>query len=364
MPLVEPKSHVMKIVPYIAGEAKIPGFDSPAKLSSNESPLGASPAAIRAYSDQAGKLELYPDGAAIALRQALAQAHGLNVDQVVCGTGSEQLIDCVCRAYVSPGDEVIFTEYAFVCYLISTMAAGGVPVRVPEKNLTADVDAILEKDSPRTKVVFLANPNNPTGTWIPRAELHRLRRELPEHVLLVVDAAYSEYCDQDEYSFGEELIEAEDGNTVVLHTFSKIFGLASLRVGWARAPREVAMALHRVRGVFNVSTAGQVAAIAALSDTGHTRAARQHNDKWLPWLDGELRKLGLEVTPSIGNFLLMHFDDAARCQSADAFLRGKGLILRPVANYGLPRSLRLSVGLEEDNRAVISALAQWQDSAS
>ena len=359
MPLVEPKSHVMKIVPYVAGEASVPGFAKPAKLSSNESPLGPSPAAIKAYQDQVGQLDRYPDGAAIALRQALARAHGLEPEQVVCGTGSEQLIDCVCRAYVAPGDEVIFTEYAFVCYLISTLAAGGVPVRVPEVNLTADVDAILARVTARTKVVFLANPNNPTGTWIPRAELHRLREGLPEHVLLAVDAAYSEYCDLDEYSFGEELVQPEDGNTVVLHTFSKIFGLAGLRVGWARAPRDVAMILHRVRGVFNVSGPAQAAAIAALADTGHTRKARAHNDQWLPWLDGELKGLGLTVIPSIGNFLLLKFDDEGQCQSADGYLRGKGLILRPVANYGLGQYLRLSVGLEHENRAVVAALGDW-----
>jgi histidinol-phosphate aminotransferase len=364
MPLVNPKPHVMKIVPYIAGEASIPGFSSPAKLSSNESPLGPSPAAVAAYMDAAGQLARYPDGAAVALRQALARRHRLEPDQVVCGTGSEQLIDCVCRAYVSPGDEVIITEFAFVCYLISTLAAGGVPVKVPERNLTADVDTILEHVTPRTKVVFLANPNNPTGTWIPRSELHRLRAHLPQHVLLVIDAAYSEYCDLEEYSFGEELVERQDGNTLVLHTFSKIFGLAALRVGWARAPREVAMALHRVRGVFNVSLPAQVAAIAALEDTAHTRKARAHNDYWLPWLDRELRSLGLEVIPSIGNFLLLAFADEKQSKSADAFLRARGLILRPVANYGLGHCLRLSVGLEEENRAVVAALGQWRDGAA
>lgn len=360
MPMVEPKPHVMKIVPYVAGEAKLPGIASPAKLSSNESPLGASPAAIRAYADQAGRLQRYPDGAAVELRHALAEAHGLTIDQVVPGTGSEQLIDCVCRAYVSPGDEVMFTEYAFICYQISTLAAGGIPVKVPEKDLRADVDAILERVTPRTRVVFLANPNNPTGTWITREELHRLRRGLPDRVLLVVDAAYAEYCDQADYSFGQELVEADDGNTVVLHTFSKIYGLAALRVGWARAPRQVALALHRVRGVFNVSTAGQVAAIAALADTAHTASAKAHNDRWLPWLTDSVRALGLSVTPSIGNFILMHFEDADRCKSADAALRAQGLILRPVANYGLPASLRLSVGLEEENRAVIRALGDWR----
>lgn len=364
MPLVEAKSHVMKIVPYVAGEASVPGFASPAKLSSNESPLGPSPAAIQAYRDQVGQLNRYPDGAAIELRQALASTHGLAPEQVVCGTGSEQLIDCVCRAYVAPGDEVIFTEYAFVCYLISTLAAGGVPVRVPEADLTADVDAILARVTARTKVVFLANPNNPTGTWIPRTELHRLREGLPDHVLLAVDAAYAEYCDLDEYSFGEELVQHDDGNTVVLHTFSKIFGLAALRVGWAHAPREVAMALHRVRGVFNVSGPAQAAAIAALADTEHTHKARAHNDLWLPWLTREIEGLALKVIPSIGNFLLLEFEDDAQCRSVDSFLRSKGLILRPVANYGLGQYLRLSVGLEHENRAVVAALDDWANTAA
>jgi len=360
MSLVEPKPHVLKIVPYIAGEAKVPGFEHPAKLSSNESPLGPSPLAVQAYQRESNELMRYPDGAAMALREAIARVHGLDTGQVVCGTGSEQLIDCVCRGYVSPGDEVIFTEYAFVCYLISTLAAGGIPVKAPEKDLTADVDAILERVTPRTRVVFLANPNNPTGTWIDRSELHRLRKGLPEGVLLVVDAAYSEYCHAPEYSFGDELVDAEDGNTLVLHTFSKIYGLAALRVGWAHCPREVALVMHRVRGVFNVSTPAQAAAVAALEDLAHTAAARSHNDQWLPWLHAQIAELKLQVTPSIGNFLLMHFDSVEDCRSADQFLRARGLILRPVANYGLPRSLRLSVGLEKENREVVEALGHWR----
>jgi len=360
MSLVDPKPNVLKIVPYIAGEASIPGFEHPAKLSSNESPLGPSPLAIQAYQREAGELMRYPDGAAVELRQAIARAHGLDMDQVVCGTGSEQLIDCVCRGYVSPGDEVIFTEYAFVCYLISTLAAGGIPVKAPEKDLTADVDAILDRVTPRTRVVFLANPNNPTGTWISRDELHRLRARLPQKVLLVVDAAYAEYCKVAEYSFGEELVNADEGNTVVLHTFSKIYGLAALRVGWAHCPRDVALVMHRVRGVFNVSAPAQAAAVAALDDPAHTAAARKHNDQWLPWLREHVENLSLPVTPSIGNFLLIHFDSVDDCRSADAFLRGRGLILRPVANYGLPQCLRLSVGLEKENRDVVKALADWR----
>lgn len=360
MPMIEPRPAVMKIVPYIAGEAKVPGFEHPAKLSSNESPLGPSPAAIAAYQDASGELMRYPDGAAIALREAIAAVHSLEVGQVVCGTGSEQLIDCVCRAYVAPGDEVIFTEYAFVCYLISTLAAGGTPVKAPESDLRADVDAILERVTPRTRVVFLANPNNPTGTWISRGELHRLRRGLPERVLLVVDAAYAEYCGEEEYGCGDDLVGREDGNTVVLHTFSKIYGLAALRVGWAHCPRQVALVLHRVRGVFNVSSPAQAAAVAALGDTGHTATARAHNDRWLPWLSARLKEMHLQVTPSIGNFLLLHFDSAEDCKAADEHLRGRGLILRPVANYGLAQCLRLSVGLERENRDVVRALVEWR----
>ncbi len=353
MSIVRPNPHILEIVPYIAGEAKLPGFEHPAKLSSNESPLGPSPAAIAAFASAGGELERYPDGAAIELREALAQTHGLHRDQVVCGTGSEQLIDGLCRAYAGPGDEVLFTEHAFIMYHVATLACGATPVRVAEVDYTADVDAMLAAVTPRTRIVFIANPNNPTGTVIDRQALHRLREGLREDVLLVVDAAYCEYLESPDYSFGAELVEPVDGNTVVLHTFSKIYGLAALRVGWARCPREVAMVLHRVRGVFNVATPAQLAAIAALGDTGHLDKARSHNAHWLPWVSDRLRALGFGVTPSAGNFVLMHFSDEAGRVAADATLREAGIIVRPVANYGLPAALRVTIGLEEENRRMI-----------
>ena len=359
MPIVAPNPHVLEIVPYIAGEAKLPGFDHPAKLSSNESPLGPSPAALDAYVKAGAELERYPDGAAIELRETLARAHGLASDQVVCGTGSEQLIDGLCRAYAGPGDEVVFTEHAFIMYHVATLACGATPVRVPEVEYTADVDAMLAAVTPQTRIVFIANPNNPTGTVIDRAALHRLREGLPENVLLVVDAAYCEYIDTPDYSFGAELVQPVDGNTVVLHTFSKIYGLAALRVGWARCPREVAMVLHRVRGVFNVATPAQLAAIAALGDAAHIAKARDHNDRWLPWLAERIAALGFKVTPSAGNFLLFHCADENERVALDQALRGAGIILRPVANYGLPAALRATIGIEDENRRMVDVLERF-----
>jgi histidinol-phosphate aminotransferase len=356
MPKVKPNPHILDIVPYIAGEAKLPGIVRPAKLSSNESPLGASPAAVSACEAACRELERYPDGAAIDLREALARTHGLQSGQIVCGTGSEQLIDGLCRAYAGPGDEVLFTEHAFIMYRVATLACGATPVPVPEVDYTADVDAMLAAVTPRTRIVFIANPNNPTGTVIDREALHRLRERLPEHVMLVVDAAYCEYIGAPDYSFGAELVEPVDGNTVVLHTFSKIYGLAALRVGWARCPQEVALVLHRVRGVFNVSTPAQLAAIAALEDTAHIEKARAHNARWLPWVSEKLDALGFTVTPSAGNFVLVHFADESTRVAADNCLRETGIIVRPVANYGLPAALRITIGLEDENRRLVAAL--------
>lgn len=359
MSLVEPNAHLLKIVPYVAGEAEAPGFENPAKLSSNESPLGPSPRAVEAYHSAASSLQRYPDGGATPLREALAEHYDIDPDQIVCGTGSEQLIDILAMAYSSPGDEVVFGEYAFIIYKLATLAAGATPVPVPEPDLRLDIDLLLKTVTSRTRIVFLANPNNPTGTHISKSDLHRLRDSLPEDVLLVVDAAYYEYVDDPNYGIGTGLVDAVRGNTVVLRTFSKIHGLAALRVGWAYCPTEIASVLHRIRGVFNVSHPAQAAAIAALDDREHVEKARAHNSRWLPWLCNEISSLGLTVTPTVGNFLLMHFADPEQCRAADVFLKNRGIILRPVANYGLPQCLRASVGLENENRKMVEILKEF-----
>lgn len=355
-----PRPGVLDIEAYVPGESHVPGGLKPIKLSSNETPLGPSPKAVEAFTAAGAALERYPDGQATALRQAIARRFGLSADRIVCGAGSDELISLIAHAYLGPGDEAVFTEHGFLLYRIVVLAAGATPVVAPERELRADVDAILAKVTDKTKVVFLANPNNPTGTYLGIEEVRRLRAKLPANVLLVLDAAYAEYVRRNDYEAGLELVATTD-NTVMTRTFSKIFGLAGLRIGWAYCPAAVADALNRIRGPFNLSSASIAAGAAAMDDTAHIEAAVQHNETWLPWLTTEIEKLGLEVTPSVANFILIHFPsepkrDAAAC---DAFLKQRAIILRRVGGYGLPGALRLTVGTEDENRKVVAAIADF-----
>jgi len=356
----QPRPGVLAIDPYVPGKSAAPGVARVFKLSSNETPLGPSPKALAAYHAVGEHLQDYPDGAATPLRQAIGRAFGLDPDRIVCGAGSDDLLNLIADAYLADGDEAIHTTHAFLVYPIATLGSGAKPIAVAEKHYTADVDAMLAAVSERTKVVFLANPNNPTGTYLPFDEVRRLHRGLPPHVLLVLDAAYSEYVRRNDYEAGIELVATSE-NVVMCRTFSKIYGLAALRLGWLYGPAHVVDAVNRIRGPFNVNSAAQAAGIAAIGDTAHFEAARAHNDKWLPWLTTEIRKLGLEVTPSIANFVLIHFADGKgrTAEDADAFLTRRGLILRRVKAYKLPNALRMTVGSEEANRLVVAALAEF-----
>jgi histidinol-phosphate aminotransferase len=355
-----PQPGILDISPYVPGESHIAGNVKPIKLSSNETPLGPSPRAIAAYKAVAEELDRYPDGAASALRHAIAARYGLDADRIVCGNGSDELIGLLARAYAGVGDEVVYTEHGFLMYKLATLASGATPVPIAETRLRADVDAILARVGPKTKIVFLANPNNPTGTYLPHDEVRRLHKGLPSHTLLVLDAAYSEYARRNDYEAGLELV-ATTHNTVMTRTFSKIYGLAALRLGWAYCPAAIADVLNRSRGPFNINAPAIAAGVAALEDSAHIEAAVAHNDKWLPWVTREIEKLGLKVTPSIANFVLIHFPtgkgrDAA---AADEALKARGIILRRVAAYGLPNALRMTIGTEEDNHAVVAALAHF-----
>lgn len=355
-----PRPGVLDIEAYVPGESHVPGGLKPIKLSSNETPLGPSPKAVAAFKAAGDALERYPDGQAGALRQAIARRFGLNPDRIVCGAGSDELISLIAHAYLGPGDEGLFTEHGFLLYRIVVLAAGATPVVAPESNHRANVDAILERVTPRTKIVFLANPNNPTGTYLSIDEVRRLRSGLPSNVLLLLDAAYAEYVRRNDYEAGLELVATTD-NTVMTRTFSKIFGLAGSRIGWAYCPEAVADALNRIRGPFNLSAASIAAGAAAMDDWAHIETSVRHNEQWLPWLTGEIEKLGLPVTPSVANFVLIHFPaeagrDAAAC---DSFLKQRGIILRRVAGYGLPHALRLTIGTEDENRKVVEALAAF-----
>jgi histidinol-phosphate aminotransferase len=356
----QPRAGVLDIEPYVPGKSSAPGVAKVFKLSSNETPLGPSPHAIEAYRKVATHLEDYPDGAASALREAIGRAFGLDPARIVCGAGSDDLLNLLARAYLADGDEAIHTTHGFLVYPIATLGTGAKPVIAPETNYTASVDAILAAVTRKTKVVFLANPNNPTGTYVSFDEIKRLHRSLPSQVLLVLDAAYAEYVRRNDYESGIELVATSD-NVVMTRTFSKIHGLAALRLGWMFGPPHVVAAINRIRGPFNVNSAAMAAGIAAIEDAAHQDFSRAHNRKWLPWLTEEIGKLGLEVTPSVANFVLIHFPTTKgrTAQDADRFLTARGLILRQVAAYKLPNALRMSVGTEEANRLVVQALAEF-----
>jgi histidinol-phosphate aminotransferase len=357
----QPRPGILDISAYVPGGSEVPGAVKPIKLSSNESPLGPSPRAIAAYKALADSLERYPDGSATALRNAIARRWGLDPARIVCGCGSDELIGLIAHHYAGPGDEVLHSQHGFLMFRISTLASGATPVAAPERDYRVDVDAMLARVSPRTRVVFLANPNNPTGTYIPHEEVRRLHEALPGNVLLVLDAAYAEYVHRNDYEAGLELVATTD-NTVMLRTFSKVYGLAALRLGWAYCPAPVADVLNRVRGPFNVTAPAIAAGVAAVEDAAHVERAVAHNDAWLPWVTAEVEKAGLKVTPSIGNFVLIHFPAAQAAKgaaAADAFLKARGIILRPVGAYGLPNALRMTLGTEAENRAAVAALAEF-----
>ena len=360
-----PRPSILEIDPYVPGESRLPAGLKPIKLSSNETPLGPSPKAVAAFKETAGELERYPDGGATRLRTAIAARYGLNAARIVCGAGSDELLGLLAHAYLGPGDEAIFTEHGFLLYRIIVLANGARPVVAPETDLRTDIAQILARVTERTKVVFLANPNNPTGTYAPIDEVRALREKLPAHVLLVLDAAYAEYVRRNDYEAGIELV-ATTPNTVMTRTFSKIHGLAGLRLGWAYCPEGVADALNRIRGPFNISTPALAAGVAAIEDKVHEEASVAHNERWLPWLTTEIEKLGLKVTPSVANFLLMHFpkEPACNAHAADAFLKSRAIIVRRVDAYGLPGALRATIGSESDNRAVVAALSAFLDGAA
>jgi histidinol-phosphate aminotransferase len=357
MSALTPRPGIMKIAPYVPGKDSVEGKKTIAKLSSNEGALGPSPKAMAAYAKAATELHRYPDGDSIALRTAIGRHYGLDAKRIVCGAGSDELLNLLAAAYLGPGDEAIYSEHGFLVYRIAILARGATPVVAPERDLTADVDEILSRVSAATRMVFLANPNNPTGTYLSVDEIKRLRAGLPPNVLLVLDAAYAEYVSAKDYEPGIGLVAATE-NTVMTRTFSKVYGLASLRIGWAYCPEAIADALNRIRGPFNVSGPAIAAGVAALWDRAHMQRAAEHNEIWRGRIAEELSSLGLKITPSAANFILIHFPKAKERSAAEAdkFLQSRRIILRRVGEYGFPDALRMTVGTEDDNRAVGDAL--------
>jgi histidinol-phosphate aminotransferase len=356
------RASLSAIEPYVPGKSAAAGAaGAPVyKLSANETPLGPSPHAIEAVRRAAADISAYPEGSSRGLREAIGARFGLDPARVIAGAGSDQILELLALAFVGPGDEGVYSQHGFLEYRIVILAAGGAPVVAPETNYTANVDALLGCVTEKTKIVFLANPNNPTGTYLSAAEVARLADALPKHVLLVLDAAYAEYVEAEDYEAGVALAGARD-NVVMTRTFSKIYGLAGLRLGWGYGPAHVIDALNRIRSPFNVSIPASVAGIAALEDRAHLDAAIAHNGIWRPWLVREIAALGLEVLPSVGNFLAIRFpeDLGRRAEDADAYLSRRGLVLRAISAYGMPEFLRLTVGSKDANERVVAALADF-----
>ena len=355
-----PKPYIQAIAPYIPGRSTTDDGRQVAKLSSNENPLGTSPRAVAAFESAERSLARYPDASAAALREAIAAAHGLDAARVIYGTGSDELLHLAAGAYAGVGDEVIHVRYGFSVYDIATRRVGAVPVVVNDADYATDVDAILAAVSERTRVVFVANPNNPTGTFVPRAEVARLHAGLPQGVLLVLDQAYAEYLTPEEDDAGLALAMTE-ANVLVTRTFSKIHGLAAERIGWGYAAPQIIDAMHRIRAPFNVTTAGQQAAIAAVGDTAFVEATRAHNLEWRGWFEREIGSLGnkgLRAIPSKANFVLVVFEGELTAESAYKGLMDAGYIVRWLPGQGLPNALRITIGTGDETRGVVAALRE------
>jgi len=351
-----PQPGILNITPYVAGKSAATGGNRVTKLSANENPYGPSPMAKAAYIKAAGALEAYPNSSHTDLRAAIAMVHGVAADRIICGAGSDEIISFLCNTYAGPGDEVVYSQYGFAMYPISAMAAGATPVQAPETERHTNVDALLAACNARTRLVFIANPNNPTGTMISEAEIQRLAEGIPEQALLVLDGAYSEFVEG--FNGHAALVETRD-NVIMTRTFSKIYGLGGARIGWGYGPAHVIDALNRVRGPFNVSAAALAAAEVAVQDVEHTEKCRVHNAKWRGWLQDELASIGLPSDESFANFIVPRFESPEAAAEADAYLQTKGLVVRALAGYGLPAFLRITIGDEIACRAVAATLADF-----
>lgn len=357
--MIAPKPGILDIAPYVAGESKVDGSQRLIKLSSNEGALGPSPQAMAALENMAPDMHRYPDGGCEALRAALAQKHGIRKDGIVCGAGSDELITFLVQSYAGVGDEVLYAAHGFLMYAITAKAFGATPVTAPEKNLTADADALLAAVTDRTKLVFLANPNNPTGTHWSHDAVRTFRQKLREDIVLVLDCAYAEFVTDPAYEDGGLALVDQGDNLVVLRTFSKVYAMGGLRLGWAYAPPGIADVLNRVRGPFNVSSAAQVAGLAALGDTDFLRRAVEHNTHIRDKCTRALTDMGLGVVPSQGNFLLVDFGEASRAEECRLALKREGILVRQVGNYGLPNYLRLSLGTDEEVALTLAVMKEF-----
>ncbi|MBD1203124.1 MAG: histidinol-phosphate transaminase [Rhodobacteraceae bacterium] len=354
---IRPQPGILDIALYEGGKAHVAGMTNVVKLSSNENPFGPSDRAKEAFQRSVHTLHRYPSTDHASLREAIAEVHGLDAGRVICGVGSDEIITFLCQAYAGPKDEVVFTEHGFLMYRISALAVGATPVEVRERERTTDVDAILAACNRRTKIVFIANPNNPTGTMISNAEIARLADGLPRQAILVLDGAYAEYVEG--YDGGLAILEARS-NVFMTRTFSKIYGLGGLRIGWGYGPRAIVDVLNRIRGPFNLSSTQLEAAEAAVRDQDFVNRCRAENARMRHWLSVALAELGVPSDTSMANFVLARFASEEEAMACDAFLQQQGLIVRRVAGYKLPHCLRITVGDEASCRRVAHAVAQFK----
>jgi histidinol-phosphate aminotransferase len=353
-----PRPEILTISPYVGGESSVAGINRSYKLSSNEGAFGVPPLAQKALREVAAEVFRYPDGGADRLREAIGKRWDLDPARIVCGAGSDDLLYQLCLAYGGPGRDIIMSEHGFTIYFIAGTYAGSRVIKVPERNLQPDLDAMLATVSPSTKAVFIANPNNPTGAMITESEMTWFRAALPPEVLLVIDSSYAEYITRNDYNAGERLVDATD-NTIMTRTFSKVFGLGGIRLGWCYGPPGVIDVLNRIRGSFNVSVAAQAAGLAALQEKGWVEKGCAHNAEWRPRLAAGIEAAGIKVWPGEGNFVLADFGVTDKANAADLFLRQRGLIVRRVGAYGLPQCLRITVGTAEECGMIIEGLADF-----
>ncbi len=360
MTKIEPQPGIMQIKPYVGGASSVDGVANVIKLSSNENPFGPSPDAIEAFQRAGHELHRYPNTDHASLRAAIGALHKLDPDRIICGVGSDEVITFLCQCYSGPGTEVIYTEHGFSMYKISALAAGATPVMVPERERMVDIDEILNAVTDRTSLVFVTNPGNPTATMVSQAELARLARELPDHVLLVLDGAYAEYVDG--FDGGARLVD-KYANVFMTRTFSKMYGLGGLRIGWGYGAAEVIDVLNRVRGPFNLSMAQQAAAEAALHDREHVARCLAENTRLRSWLAEALAELGVPSDTSCTNFILARFASADEAADCNTFLQEQGIIVRMVAGYGLPYCLRITIGDEASCRRVAHMIGKFKGGA-
>ena len=352
------KKTILDIAPYVPGESKSGSSERLIKISSNEGPFGPSPLAVKAMQEAASDAHRYPDGDATALRQKLAEKNNIDFKNIICGAGSDNIIELLCQAYAGEGDEVLYSQHGFLMYPISAMAFGATPVSAQEKDLTADPQALLDKVNDKTKIVFLANPNNPTGTYWTRDQVTAFHAQLPENVILVLDSAYAEFVDDPNYTAGHDLVEQHD-NIVVTRTFSKLYGLGGLRLGWGHACDEIIDILNRIRSPFNVNAIAQAAGVASLEDDAFVEKSISHNKEMRHLMTKELSDLGLSVVPSQGNFIIADFGDEARAEGCRQFLKERNIFVRQIGGYGLPTYLRISMGLKDEMELALEAISAY-----